>query len=165
MSTPEDVASQGGGEGEAAVPGIELWNRPEVHRCEAPAANLIATARAITRFYVMLVNRGELDGVRVLQPDTVARATREAVFANPDRTLGVPVRWAYGFHLGGGRYNPFGSQSLPTTFGHAGHGSTSTWGDPVRKLAYVYLTNGVRDRASNTQRQAALADAVLSACN
>lgn len=149
---------------EAVVPGIELWNRPEVYRCEAPAANLIATARALARFYVMLLNGGELEGVRVLQPETIRRATSEAVFANPDKTLGVPVRWAYGFHLGGGAGNPFGSLSSPSTFGHSGHGSTVAWGDPQRGAAYAYLTNGVRDRASNTHRQVALADAVLSAC-
>lgn len=166
------VAPAGVGEGagvtdggsRGALPEIDVWNRPLVYRCDAPAANLIATAGAIARFYAMLVNGGELDGVRVLHPDTIAGATAEAVFANPDRTLQVPTRWARGFHLGGGPGSPFGSRSSVRTFGHAGHGSTIAWGDPVRGVAYAYLTNGVRDRITNTRRQAAMADAVLAAC-
>ena len=167
MSQPEiafkpDAA--GDAAGDAALPGIEIFNQPLVYRCEAPAANLIATARAIARFYVMLVNGGEMGGVRVLRAETIRRATSEAVFADPDRTLGIPTHWAYGFHLGGGRNNPFGARSSLATFGHSGQGSSIAWGDPARGVAYAYSTNGVADRITNTKRQAELADAVLAAC-
>lgn len=140
------------------------FNRPEVHRVEVPAAGLIATARALARFYLMMLGEGALDGVRVLSAESVRQATSLAVEANPDRTLRVPVRWAFGFHLGGASLSIFGRHSNRRTFGHGGHGSISAWADPDLGLVCVYVTNGIRGPMANTRRHAAVADGLRAAC-
>jgi CubicO group peptidase (beta-lactamase class C family) len=139
------------------------FNRPEVHAAEAGAATGITTTRDLTRFYTCLLRGGEIDGVRVLRPETVARATGVVVDGARDRTLGVPVRWALGFHLGG-PVSAFGRRSSPLTYGHSGHGSTTAWADPELDLAVAFFTNGVRGSVENFLRMTRLNDAILGAC-
>jgi CubicO group peptidase (beta-lactamase class C family) len=143
---------------------IDDFNRPEMHAAELPAAGIIATARDVARFYVMLLRGGELDGVRVLEPESVAKATSLAVHANPDRSLGLSVRWGYGFHLGDTTPTPFGLSSHPHAFGHSGAGCTIAWADPDIDVAFAYLTNGERDFLSNARRFLDVAEAIRAAC-
>lgn len=139
------------------------FNRPEVHAAEAGAATGITTTRDLSRFYTLLLRGGEIDGVRLFRPETVARATQVVVDGQRDRTLEVPVRWALGFHLGGS-LSAFGRRSSPLTFGHSGHGSTTAWADPELGVACAYFTNGVRSSVENYLRMTRLCDAVLAAC-
>lgn len=139
------------------------FNRPEVHAVECGAATGISTTTDLTRFYAMLLNGGELDGVRLVLPETVRRATGVVVDMRRDRTLQVPVRWALGFHLGGPS-SAFGRRSVPTTFGHSGHGSTIAWADPELDLTIAFFTNGVQTSIVNYMRMTRISDAVLAAC-
>jgi CubicO group peptidase (beta-lactamase class C family) len=50
----------------------ERWNRREFHAAEMPSSNGIGTAHALARVYAAII--GEIDGLRLLRPDTVARA-------------------------------------------------------------------------------------------
>jgi CubicO group peptidase (beta-lactamase class C family) len=138
------------------------FNRPEVHAAEVGAATGITTTRDLTLFYTMLLRGGEIGGVRIAQPETIARATRVVVDGRVDRTLGVPVRWALGFHLGGS-LSPFGAASSPNAFGHTGQGSTMAWADPERELCVAYFTNGVHGPAANFDRMRSMSDAILRA--
>jgi len=140
------------------------FNRPEVHAAEAGAATGITTTRDLSRFYAMLLGGGELDGARIVTPETIARATRVVVDGKRDRTIQVPMRWALGFHLGGPQ-SAFGRRSSPRTFGHSGHGSTTAWADPERGLAVAYFTNGVQGSIVNYLRMSKLCDAILAACD
>jgi CubicO group peptidase (beta-lactamase class C family) len=139
------------------------FNRPEVHGVECGAATGISTTDDLTRFYTLWLQGGELDGVRLLRPETVARATTVVVDMRRDRTLQVPVRWALGFHLGGPT-SAFGRRSSPHTFGHSGHGSTIAWADPELGVALAFFTNGVQASLVNYMRMTRLSDAVLAAC-
>jgi CubicO group peptidase (beta-lactamase class C family) len=111
----------------------------------------------------MLLRGGELDGVRLVRPETVARATGVVVDMKRDRTLQVPVRWALGFHLGGPS-SAFGRRSSKHTFGHSGHGSTIAWADPELDLTIAFFTNGVQSSIINYMRMTRVSDAVLAAC-
>ena len=51
-----------------------MWNRDDVLAAEMPSSNGVGTARALARLYAALI--GEVDGRRLLQPATVARAPR-----------------------------------------------------------------------------------------
>lgn len=140
------------------------FNRPEVRRAVIPAGGGIATARDLARFYAMLAAGGALDGVRILSPESVERATALQVEVKRDRSLGIPMRWALGFHLGGNRIDLFGYDTSPRAFGHGGHGSSVGWADPDLELAVAIVTNGMRGPAGHAQRTAALSDAIRKAC-
>jgi CubicO group peptidase (beta-lactamase class C family) len=96
-----------------------------------------ATARGMARFYASLL--GEVDGVRILTPETVELGRREI-------RRGIGPWWsetAYGagFEL----QTPDARLGDPAdTFGHAGAGGSRHGAWPSRETAYSYLMNEVR---------------------
>ncbi|WP_254531774.1 serine hydrolase domain-containing protein [Natrinema gelatinilyticum] len=140
------------------------FNDEGVHRAVIPAANGIGTAGDMARFYACLANGGELEGTRILEPETVDRLTRLEVETEADGTLGREGRFALGFWKGGTAVAPYGSLSPKRVFGHAGLGSSVGWADPEENVGFSYVTNGVRDGSyEHVARVNALADAVRHA--
>src|ERR1019366_3126979 len=82
----------GGGFG-SCTEGGGPFNSPELHAAEVPAANGITTARSLARFYAGLI--GEVDGVRILQPDTVADMSRSRT-TGTDLVLGGESKFGLG---------------------------------------------------------------------
>ena len=107
---------------------------PEVQAAELPSGNGIGTARALARFYAALI--GEVDGRRILRPDTLAAATAEQA-VGVDRVLRVPVRIATGFGLP----TPDTFLYSPTAFGFPGLGGSLGFADPATGLAFGYVMN------------------------
>jgi CubicO group peptidase (beta-lactamase class C family) len=140
------------------------FNHPDVHQAVIPAGGGIGTAPDLARFYAMLAAGGALDGVRILSPESVERAVAVQVEVHRDRSLGIPMRWALGFHLGGNRIDLFGYDTSPRAFGHGGHGSSVGWADPHLELAVAIITNGMRGPADHALRAAALSAAIRKAC-
>jgi len=137
------------------------FNAETVHRAVVPAANGIGTARDMARFYACLANGGELEGARLLNPETVERMTRLEAETESDGTLDREARFALGFWKGGTTIAPYGSLSPEHVFGHAGLGSSVGWADPEENVGFAYITNGVRDGSyEHLARVNALADAV-----
>jgi len=143
---------------------VAAFNRPAVHQAVVPAGGGISTARDLARFFAMLAAGGTLDGVRILSPESVERAVAVQVEVHRDRSLGIPMRWALGFHLGGHRVDLFGYDTSPRAFGHGGHGSSVGWADPELGLAVAIITNGMRGPADHALRAAALSAAIRKAC-
>src|SRR6266508_6199553 len=87
-----------------------------------------------------------LDGVRILQPETVAWATAIEVDGDHDRTLANTVRRGLGFDLGGlaGFLQGAGTATTAATFGHGGAGTVICWGDSDLDVAMAYMVNGFR---------------------
>ena len=143
---------------------IRPYNRPEVHQAVHPAGGGIFTARDLARFYAMLANGGALDGVRIMEPATIAEATRLQSEAN-DFSLGMRMRRGLGYVLDDSRMGarPEPGQGLGT-FGHGGAGTSVGWADPALGLAVAYITNGFRASATNNPRLAAMSRAVRAAC-
>lgn len=122
-----------------------VFAQPAIRHALIPGASLNSTARDLAVFFQMLLNGGEYAGRRYAQPETVARMTG-MVSDRHDDTLGYPVRWGLGVHLGGhslpGRPQSFGWQSTPRTFGHIGQGSTCmAWADPDLDLVVAFTSN------------------------
>jgi CubicO group peptidase (beta-lactamase class C family) len=144
-------------------------NRRVTRQAVIPAAGVSATARDVARFYQALLRGGELDGVRVLDPGTLAEATRPSSSGELDQFLKLRIRWSHGFQLGGpvpGRAtsHPMGDTSARETFGHNGSNACVAWADPTRRLAVAYLTSllpGGLDRAWHSSQ---VSDAILAAC-
>lgn len=98
-------------------------------------AGLFVTAGDLARYARMLLNLGELDGVRILKPETVKLMT--SVQTPPDisakRGLGWDIDSAYSGPRG--EYFPVGS------YGHTGWTGGSLWIDPSSKTFVIFLSN------------------------
>lgn len=84
---------------------------------EIPAANGVATARALARMYGAIANGGEIDGIRFLSRELVTGLTRNRRQVLPDRNLLVPLN----FHLG---YHGMPIGNVMPGFGHVGLGGS-----------------------------------------
>jgi CubicO group peptidase (beta-lactamase class C family) len=129
------------------------FNSREVHAAEIPAANGIGSARALARLYAATV--GEVDGIRLLTPDTVAEATREQS-NGPDKVLFLETRFGSGFFLSSSFSPLFG----PNSFGHAGAGGSLAFADPDAKIGFGYVMNKMQQNLAGDPRTVALIDAV-----
>jgi CubicO group peptidase (beta-lactamase class C family) len=103
------------------------------------SAGGIGTARAMARIYAALANGGEIDGVRLLSAEAVARATTDQWEDEADGTTGQPMRMSMGFWKNSHGLTRMGPN--PEAFGHSGSGGARTLADPDRNLALAYVTN------------------------
>ncbi|MCA9502859.1 MAG: beta-lactamase family protein [Spirochaetaceae bacterium] len=105
---------------------------------EIPAANGHGTARALARIYGALARGGEVDGVRVLERESIERARTEQS-AGPDATLGgLPMRYGLGFML---RSPVMPLSPSPAAFGHPGAGGSIGMADPEAKVGFGFTMN------------------------
>jgi CubicO group peptidase (beta-lactamase class C family) len=147
-----------------------IFNRRRFRRAVVPAATVSATARDVARFFEMLRLGGAIDGVRVLRSETVMAARRPATAGiELDRTLGRPVRWAHGLHLGGvtsradlARF--MGDLSSPNAFGCNGSDCCTAWVDPGRALVFAHLTGLLLPTPAGIAHHGLVADCILRAC-
>ena len=65
---------------------VELSNDPRFLTAVVPAANIVTNANELSRFFEIFRAGGELDGVRVMEPETIAPGADRAV-APGDRLL------------------------------------------------------------------------------
>lgn len=135
-----------------ATPQLE-YNSRELHAAELPAVNAIATARSLAKLYAACL--GEVDGVRLLNDETIAGATKE-VSDGPDEVLITPTRFGSGFFLQSSFSPLFG----PNSFGHAGAGGSLAMADPDTGAGYAYVMNRMQPNLSNDPRTTGLTAAV-----
>ena len=113
-------------------------NTREWRAAEIPAANGHGTARALARIYGALARGGEVDGVRILEPETIDAAITEQA-AGPDAVLGgLPMRFGLGFML---RQDFMPLSPNPRAFGHPGAGGSIGMADPDAKVGFGYTLN------------------------
>ncbi|MEM9606133.1 MAG: serine hydrolase domain-containing protein [Actinomycetota bacterium] len=129
------------------------FNSTDVHRTEMPAANGITTARSLSRIYAATV--AEVDGVRLLSPETVDAMRAEQVNA-PDACLVATTRFGAGFMLHGELPPLLGDGS----FGHAGAGGSLGYADPETGVGYGYVMNQMGGGIAGDPRTITLNDAV-----
>ncbi|MCA9084781.1 MAG: beta-lactamase family protein [Planctomycetaceae bacterium] len=98
-------------------------------------AGLFSTATDLAKYCQMMINGGQLDGVRILKPETVALMTGPQQVPTGLRTLGWDMRSPYSSNRG----DLFSSAA----YGHGGFTGTSMWIDPTQKLFVIFLSNRV----------------------
>jgi CubicO group peptidase (beta-lactamase class C family) len=99
-------------------------------------AGLVSTAQDYARFLQMILNKGELEGVRVLSPKTV-----ELMSVNHLRD--IPFGEGEGFGLGFSVLQDLGARGTPGTVGELAWGGayhSTYWVDPAEELVVVYMT-------------------------
>ncbi len=120
---------------------VELSHDHRFLTAVVPSANVVSTANELSRFYEIFRRGGELDGVRVVHPQTVRRAITEQSRLEVDLTLGFPTRFGYGLILGSAFLSLFG-RDTQHAFGHLGFTNMLAWADPQRALSCAVMTNG-----------------------
>lgn len=118
----------------ASPPGEVVFNRPEVHRSEIPAANGITTARSLARLYAACV--GTVKGTRLFGKRTLDKALVIQSDA-PDAVLGLRTTFGLGFMRTGPEIQMLG----PNSFGHAGAGGSLGFGDFDAGVGFGYVMN------------------------
>lgn len=115
----------------------------------AGGGGLVGTTADYQRFARFLAAGGELDGVRLLSPRTVAYMTRNHLPGNADmQTFGRPVfseipQTGVGFGLGMAVViDPVATRMIcsPGEYNWGGAASTAFWVDPVEQLEVVFMT-------------------------
>ncbi len=120
---------------------IEASNDPRFRTGIVPAANVYTTANELSRFYEVLRCGGEIDGVRVMQPETVRKALEEQSHLEIDFSLGFPTRFSYGFMLGAQIVSLYG-RDTDEAFGHLGLINIMGWADPERGISVGMVNSG-----------------------
>jgi len=131
----------------------DMWNRRALRAAELPSSNGIGTARALARLYAACV--GEVDGLRVLRPETVAAACVPQS-DGADAVLIFPTRFGTGFMLP----PTLSLAARPSAFGHPGAGGSLAMGDPDAGLGFAYVMNQMRLGITGDPRAQALLQAV-----
>jgi CubicO group peptidase (beta-lactamase class C family) len=117
------------------------WNERPFHAAEIPAGNGIGTARSIARLYGCLARGGELDGVRLMRPETVALGPRE-LSRGRDPFADEPLSFGPGFEL----QTELGVLGPPErAFGHTGAGGSVHAAWPEQRVGVSYAMNEMRD--------------------
>ncbi|BBY77553.1 esterase [Mycolicibacterium parafortuitum] len=100
---------------------------------EIPAANGVATARALARMYGAIANEGRIDGRQYLSRDTATRLIGRRSL-RLDHSMVMPLS----FHLG---YHGLPIPGVLPGFGHVGLGGSLGWADPDTGLAFGFVHN------------------------
>lgn len=153
---------------------IEALNYIIAEDTELPSGGAVSTVHDIFRFAEMLRRGGELDGTRLLSPETVQLATTNQTGSLPNHLMDY-MREMYGwpeipanigltfFVRGTGLFpTPLGLNTSPRTFGGLGAGSTVFWVDPERALTYVFLSAGLMEEGHSIMRHQRLSDMVVA---
>ncbi len=136
-------------------PNNSPFNTREIHATEMPAANGITTARSLSRMYA--ATTGEVDGVRLLQPETVD-AMREERSNGPDLSLVMNTRFGAGMML----HDQLSEMLDEGSYGHAGAGGSLGYAHPESEVAYGYVMNQMSGDLAGDPRTRSLNAAVRS---
>jgi CubicO group peptidase (beta-lactamase class C family) len=117
-----------------------LAGKSPTDKSRFPAANggLFSTAADYARFCRMLIHRGEIDGKRILSEKSVKEFSS---VHTGDLTTGFTLGNGWGIGCCIVR-EPQGVTAMlsPGSFGHGGAYGTQAWIDPVKKRAYILMT-------------------------
>jgi CubicO group peptidase (beta-lactamase class C family) len=125
-----------------------LFNAPEHIAWPRPGANLRGPIRDLGRFYEMLLAGGELGGVRLLKPETIARFTGRQRVGMRDDTFQRVLDWGLGFVPDNNCYGSeaasygYGLHCSPRTYGHGGSQSSVGCADPEHGIVVALFFNG-----------------------
>lgn len=136
-----------------------VWNERRVRAAEIGGAGAISTARSMARYLHCLVRGGELEGVRVLRPETL-QLGRTLLSAFVDPYVNEPMAFGVGL-LVQSRLGVLGRD--PGAFGHTGAGGSVHGAWPSTQTSFSYVMNELRNDSEWTRTRPLLAslDAAL----
>jgi CubicO group peptidase (beta-lactamase class C family) len=132
------------------------FNDPSLWRAEIGAAGGITNAPSLAKLYASTVS--EVDGVRILQPDTV-KVAMEQQTSGADAVLMFEIPFALGFMKNG----PLAKLGSDSCFGHYGLGGSVGFADVEKKVGFGYVMNQTQLGLAGDPRTASLIDTVYAA--
>ena len=148
------------------------WFHPP--KLESGGGGLVGTAADYLRFARMLLNKGELDGVRALKPEAVALMTRNHLPDNKEIADLSPATDAFnesgyrgiGFGLGVAVTLDPARVGIPGSAGEfawGGMASTAFFVDPKEDMVVVFMTQVITDTARRVKLRRELRTLVYDA--
>jgi CubicO group peptidase (beta-lactamase class C family) len=116
---------------------VHAYNDPRMWRAEHPAGNGIMDARSLARLYAVLANGGEVDGVKLLSPESIEdwstiRVDRRDLYDGRDFRIALGyISSSSWYRMGPGA----------RTFGDPGMGGAVGYADPDVGLAFAFTPN------------------------
>ncbi len=135
-----------------------LWSSRENAIMCRPAANGYGPANQLARFYAAMLNKGSLDGVRILSPQSVEALVARHRVGLYDHTFRHAIDWCLGFipnnNLYGWETVPYGygPHAGLRAFGHSGNQSSAGMADPDNGLVVALIFNGTPGDSKHNAR-------------
>ncbi|WP_413099749.1 serine hydrolase domain-containing protein [Streptomyces sp. Inha503] len=135
-------------------------NTPDWRRADMGATNGHGNARSVARMLSAIARGGEVDGIRLLGPDTIDLIFNEQA-NGVDLVLGIPVRWGVGYAL-----------PKKDTIAWIPDGRICFWGgwggsmiimDLDRRMTISYMMNGMAPGIIGSDRSGTYVTAIYDA--
>ena len=132
----------------------------------SPGGNGRGPMSELGRLYEALLNRGELDGFRLLSPQSVEALTTRQRVGLYDHTFKHMMDWGLGLIVNSLHYGVdtvpygYGPHASRRTFGHSGYRSTVAFADPEHSLVVALAVNGTPTDAAHAARTGSLLGAI-----
>lgn len=136
-------------------------SRPELSaadRATDGSTGVLGPARDLVRVAAALGAGGELEGERILDPDTVIDMRRRHRQGLRDETFGAVIDWGLGVMINSWHYQRkpapygYGDRASADAFGHGGARSSVMFADPDNDLAVALIVNGLTTEPVNHRR-------------
>jgi CubicO group peptidase (beta-lactamase class C family) len=125
-------------------PWVRYWDNtmPPIVPFFRASGGLYSTAMDYARFMAAMLGRGQLDGVKLLSPESVKLATQphaDYVYAPARR---AEMDRFYGLHwdVRTDKYRAVEAPFSSGIFSHAGSDGTNAWADPNKNLIIIWIT-------------------------
>jgi CubicO group peptidase (beta-lactamase class C family) len=135
-------------------------NTPGWRNADIGAANGHGNARSVARILSVIARGGEVDGVRLLRPETIELIFDEQA-NGPDLVLGVPLRWGIGYGLPRTDTLPWVPDEKICFWG--GWGGSLIIMDLERRMTISYMMNKMGPGIIGSDRSGAYAQAIYDA--
>lgn len=135
----------------------DSWT-PEWRLADIGGANGHGNARSVARAQAVIANGGEVDGIRLLSPDTIDLIFREQS-DGVDLVLGLPIRFGigYGLEVSEQPYIPTGRVCF-----WGGWGGSVVVNDADRNLTISYMMNKMSEGLVGSESSRAVVEAVYA---
>lgn len=119
----------------------------------------IGSATSLAKFYAMLANGGELDGLRFFTAETISKLTTTLV-SGPDHVFLFPTAFSAGFMKdpNDATSRMFGPST--SAFGHPGAGGSHAFADPQNRLSFAYVMNQMEQQVLPNAKSVRLIEAL-----
>ena len=124
---------------------------------EIASANGHGTARSVASIYGMVARGGEMNGVRIMKPETIRDMLTEQ-HNQTEQMQQRPYHQARGILLNTEQSVWMGPN--PHAFGHHGFGGSIGMGDPDAKIGFSYACNKMHTRPDNGPRARRIIEAI-----